>query len=45
LNATALRAKYLADGTPADASKPPFLISNSVLFQSQALETLVKAVP
>ena len=61
LNVTALRAKYLADGTPeddaireslkpwgistfptyimcpADASKPPFLISDSLLSQSQVL--------
>ncbi len=69
LNVTALRAKYLADGTPeddaireslkpwgistfptyimypADASKPPFLISDSLLSQSQVLEALEKAVP
>ena len=30
---------------PADASKPPFLISDSLLSQSQVLEALVKAAP
>ena len=67
LNIAPLRAKYLADGTPADnairdslkpwgistfptyimypadASKPPFLVSDSLLSQSQVIEALEKA--